>query len=233
MYHDLGQVRLIFALKMIEICAMRLNIFENIMANKPKETEFVRMVGIMKTSEKLHKLCSQRQKLLASNNKTDADAIKKKRIPAFAPAAFMFDGKGRNNVIGLTGICFLESDHIDLAKIEETMQKIETDSHILLALRSVSGDGLHILVKYAFDGMEIPNYSAMSIDKMNRTYGAVFELLRDRYCQTLGITIDKSGSNMERLCIISYDPNLYCNLLAEPYIFKYEKKIKLHKTNDC
>ncbi|MBO7144856.1 MAG: hypothetical protein J6W13_08510 [Salinivirgaceae bacterium] len=210
---------------------MRLNIFENIMAKKPKETELVRMVGIMKTSEKLHKLCSQRQKLLASNNKTDADAIKKKRIPAFAPAAFMFDGKRRNNVIGLTGICFLESDHMDSAKIQETMQRIENDSHILLALRSVSGDGLHIFIKYAFDGMEIPNYSAMSIDKMNRTYGAVFESLRNHYCQTLGITIDKSGSNMERLCIISYDPNLYCNLLAEPFIFKYEQQKKKGKPN--
>lgn len=233
MYHNLGQVRPIFVPKTIEICAMRLNIFENITTKKPKETELVRMIGIMKTSKKLHKLCSKRQKLLASNNKAYADAIKKKRIPAFAPAAFMFDGKGRNNVIGLTGICFLESDHMDLTKIEETMQKLENDPHVLLALRSVSGDGLHILIKYAFDGMEIPNYSAMSVDMMNRTYGAVFELLRDRYCQTLGITIDKSGSNMERLCIISYDPNLYCNLLAEPYIFKYEKKIKLHKTNDC
>lgn len=87
---------------------MRLSIFRNILAKSPQETELDDIVRIMRTSERFRSLCERRNMLMKDGKKAEADDIKKGMIPAFAPAAMMYDGKGRIN-----------------------------DEHIILAVRSI------------------------------------------------------------------------------------------------
>ncbi len=201
---------------------MRLNIFDNVISKTLKETDFEKMVEMMRTSDKLHRLCQRRRDLITGNRKEEADIIKKKQIPAFAPAAFLYGGKGRDNVLGLTGICFMELDHIG-CKIESLMETLKDDSHILLAMRSVSGDGIHFFARYTFRDMELPNYATMSSDRLNHTYGAVFKTIKNYYRNLLKAKIDESGANMERLCILSYDPELYYYPQAMPFTLIYDQ----------
>ena len=208
---------------------MRLNIFSNLVAKYPQETNLDDIVRIMRNSEKLHSLCHQRVKLIANGKKEEAELIKKKQIPAFAPCAYMIDGKSRNHVIGLTDLCFLEIDHITEEQIQTAKGILSKDEHVMLALRSISGDGLHFLIRYGFYDMEQPSYGNTRRGRMNYIYGAVFKTLKTTYQEALGVRIDSSGANMERLCLISADKDLYYNPNALPVIFLYEKE-KIRKS---
>ena len=203
---------------------MRLCIFSNLMAKYPQETDLNDIVRMMRNSERLQSLCEQRRELLATNRREDADRIKKKLIPAFCPGAFLFDGKGRNNVIGLTDLCFLETDHISEDQIIKAMEVLRNDNHIVLCLRSISGDGLHLIARYRFKDMEQPSYRSMGKNRMNHTYGAVFKTLKNYYQGLLGVSVDSSGFNMERLCLMSFDKDLHYNPNAVPIVFIYEQQ---------
>ena len=203
---------------------MRLCIFSNLMAKYPRETDLNDIVKMMRSSERLQSLCEQRRELLAKEKRVDADRIKKKMIPAFCPGAFLFDGKGRNNVIGLTDLCFLETDHISEKRISKAMELLRKDCHTVLCLRSISGDGLHLIVRYRFKDMEQPSYHNMGKNRMNHTYGAVFMSLKKYYQGLLGVHIDSSGANMERLCLMSFDKDLHYNPDAVPLVFIYEQQ---------
>lgn len=203
---------------------MRLNIFSNLMAKYPQETSLEDIVRIMRTSKRLKSLCNQRVNHIAAGRKDSADKIKRKQIPAFAPGALLYDGKGRKNVLGLTNLCFLESDHINEDELVKAKELLSKDNHVVLVARSVSGDGIHFLVKYGFKDMEQPSYKNMGINRMNHTYGAVFKSLKNYYEDILKIPLDKSGMNMERLCLISSDSDLYYNPDAFPIYFIYEQQ---------
>ena len=203
---------------------MRVSIFNNVVASEPQDTELYMIAYMMQTSEKLRSLCEQRRELLAKNNREEADRIKKKKIPAFCPGAFLFDGKGRDNVIGLTDLCFLETDHIDETLIANAKTILNNDPHVVLCYQSISGDGLHLIVKYKFKNLEHPSYHNMGLNRMNHTYGAVFKTLKYYYQGLLGVQFDPTGANMERLCLLSFDKDLHYNPNAVPVTIVYEQQ---------
>ena len=158
---------------------MRLSIFKNVLARSPQETELDDIVRIMQTSERLCSLCERRNMLMKEGKKAEADDIKKGMIPAFAPAAMMYEGKGRMNVTGLTDLCFLDIDHVTDEQILAAKGILRNDNHIVLVARSISNDGLHILVRYELQGMEQPWIATMGRNRMNHTYGSVFKRCAD------------------------------------------------------
>jgi hypothetical protein len=68
----------------------------------------------------------------------------------------MYNGKARRDVTGLTDLCFLDIDHATDDEIERVMSLLRNDNHVVLASRSISNDGLHILIKYSFKDKEQP-----------------------------------------------------------------------------
>lgn len=201
---------------------MKLQIFSKITAKFPQETDLEKIVCAIRESKRIKSFCKERRKLLAKGKKDQADNIKKTKIPVFCPGAFLFDGKARKNVIGLTNLCFLETDHIAEELIMAAKDLLCKDSHIVLCYRSISNDGLHFLVKYKFKNFDTPSYKNMDHDRMNHTYGAVFTTLRLYYQAQLGVSIDLSGSNMERLCLLATDKEVYYNPDATPIMLEYQ-----------
>lgn len=201
---------------------MKLPIFNKITAKYPQETDLDKIVCAIRESERIKSFCNESRKLLVKGKKAQADNIKKTKIPAFCPGALLFDGKGRKNVIGLTDYCFLEIDHIDNELILAARNILCNDCHIVLCYRSISDDGLHFLVKYKFKNMDTPSYNNMGLDRMNHTYGAVFTTLKDYYQELLRVIIDPSGGNMERLCLMAADKDVYYNPDATPMILEYQ-----------
>ena len=145
---------------------MQVSIFSCLIDKTPKETSLEEIVRIMRSTERLRNLCERRRELIKSGNKFNADLIKRKLLPAFAPDALMYGGKARHNVTGLTDLCFLDIDHISYNEIEESMRLLYNDKHVVLAARSMSGDGLHFLVRYAFQDREQPWIGIMSHVRM-------------------------------------------------------------------
>ena len=98
----------------------------------------------------------------------------------------------------------------------DAMNILRNDKNVLLASRSVSNEGLHVLVPYKLKDMERPpERESMTPDEMEDFYADVYNYLADKYLKKLGLMPDYQAGHMERLYIISYDPELYYNPNAE------------------
>ena len=137
-------------------------------------------------------------------------------FPAFAPCAIFYDGKGRENVVGLTDLCFLDIDHIKEGQIREAMKNLNDDPHVVMASRSLSNEGLHILIRYKLKDMEKPPQRVtMTTDEIQDVYAKVHSYFTIKYHQKLGLMPDPHAGHMEHLYIVSYDQELYYNPNAE------------------
>ena len=177
---------------------------------------------MIQTSPLLQEYTLEARRLYTAGEKTKGDSIKKNLLPAFAPAGYLLDGKGRASLIGLTGLCFVDIDHVTEDKVVESMAILREDEHVLLAARSISGEGIHILVPYTLWREDPTIPLPATPGKLNQTYGSVFKSTAARYRELLGLPIDKAADNAERLCLVSFDADAWFNPAATPIVYRYE-----------
>ena len=201
---------------------MEVTIFKNLLAGKPQRTPLEKIVEIIRTSSLLKEYTLKARRLYAAGEKKKGDSIKKNLLPAFAPAGYLLDGKSRDNLIGLTGLCFIDIDHLEEDQVEAAMDLLRADEHVLLASRSISGKGLHILVPYSLWREDPTESLPATPSKKNQTYGSVFKSTAARYREMLGVKIDAAANNAERLFLIAYDPDVWYNPAATPIVYRYE-----------
>jgi len=201
---------------------MDVSIFKQLHSSIPQRTPFEKIVEMIKTSRLLKEYTEEARDLYAAGDKEKGDSIKKNLLPAFAPAGFLLDGKGRENLIGLTGICFIDIDHVTEEQVDASMDILRSDENVILAARSISGKGLHILIPYSLWRKDSFEQLPATPGRMNQIYGSVFKSTAAHYSEILGVQIDKSAENAERLCLVSYDANAWYNPSAKPIIYCYE-----------
>ena len=205
---------------------MRVGILKSVKAAKLQETELDRIAYMMQFSQEICTRTQIYRQYLEWNEKWNGKKknitrklkeMKATRFPAFAPCALFYDGKSRENVVGLTDLCYLDIDHIKEAKqIGEAMNMLREDPHVVMASRSLSNEGLHILIRYKLKDMEEPlKRVTMTPDEMQEVYAKVHSYFAIKYQQKLGLMPDPQAGHMEHLYIVSYDPELYYNPNAE------------------
>ena len=206
---------------------MRVTIFKSVKASWPQETELDDIVRIMKSSPIICEWTQTYRQKIAKGDKKEADKIKISSFPAFAPCASFYEGKARVNAIGLTDLCYLDIDHIENERlINEALDILRNDPNVVMASRSVSGRGLHFLVRYQLKGFEIPpQRTTMTPKKMQKVYGDLFEYMALKYQLKLGLEPDYQARNMGHVYIVSYDPDLYYNPNAETLVVDLKESI--------
>lgn len=152
------------------------------------------------------------QQIRSINRDTDEKGYKriKMQLPMFTTSCLC--GSSAKEIDKYTNLICLDIDEKDNQQlsIEEIRQKVNSLPYTLYSSKSVGGKGLYILI--AVDGEKeafIPHFKALQND---------FE--------SLGITIDKSCKNLNRLRVISYDTESYYNEKAQIYTkvkFEYPK----------
>ena len=204
---------------------MEVNIFRCLNASKVQRTTLEKTIEMIRTSPLLLDYTQRARKYYVAGKKAKGDRIKKNNLPAFAPAGYLLGGKGRVNLIGLTGICFIDIDHVGEEKVENSMTILQEDEHVLLAAKSISGEGLHILVPYTIQRDD--PFASMPAEpkKMNQIYSQVFGIIAGRYGQILDVPIDREARNAERLCLVSYDADAWYNPKALQIELRYEALI--------
>lgn len=197
--------------------SMRLNIVKDLTVSCPQEKELVKIVYSMMCSQEVGLSTQLYRNYIASDSKDAAEQMKKTKFAAFAPCAIFSEGKERENVTRLTDLCYLDFDNIkEERQLIEAMNILRNDKNVLLASRSVSNEGLHVLIPYKLKDMErLPERESMTSDEMEDVYADVYNYLADKYLKKLGLMPDYQAGHMERLYIISYDPELYYNPNAE------------------
>lgn len=204
---------------------MRVGIFKSVKAAKLQETELDRIVYMMQFSQEI---CTRTQKYRLylewhEKNKGKKSITRKlkemkiTRFPAFVPCAVFYDGKSREDVVGLTDLCYLDIDQIKEPKqIREAMDKLRNDPYVVMASRSLSNEGIHFLIRYNLKDMEgTPQRVTMTPDEMQDVYAKIYSFFAIKYQQKLELMADPQAGHMEHLYIVSYDPELYYNPNAE------------------
>ena len=207
--------------------SMRLKIFKSVTASWPQEKELVKIVYSMMSNQDVYLSTELYRSFLASDNSDAANQMKITKFAVFAPCAIFTDGKERKDVTGLTDLCYLDFDNIkEEQRLIDAMNILRNDKKVLLASRSVSNEGLHVLIPYKLKDMEQPpQRKSMTPDEMQDVYANVYNNLADKYQEKLGLIPDYNAGHMERLYIISYDPELYYNPNAETLIIDLKESI--------
>ena len=199
---------------------MHVYIFNCVKSAGPRREDLNKIVSMMQSGQEIRLRTILHRKFLENGDNYCAEQIKIAQIPAFAPCAF-FDGrKGRNYVSGLTDLCYLDFDDIkEENRLVDAMNVLRKDKNVLLASRSISNEGLHILIRYNLKDMKIPSEEAsMSPIEIQEIYGKVYNFFAKKYQNEIGMTADTNSIYMDRLYIMSHDSELYYNPNAEPLI---------------
>ena len=203
---------------------MQVSIFSNVFSGMPQETSLDAIVSVVKSSGKLYELTSKIRAYLQCDLKDKADKIKKGSIPAFMPAAQVMGGKGHNNIVALTGLCFIDIDKISQDEIAKLRVLASEDDHVVMVKQSVSGNGIHIFVCYTVQNSRLMAMCGLAPREMKNKYIKISKAIHHYYRGKFKLKLDKSATNPCQLCIISADPDAYYNPQAKPLIYDEDTK---------
>lgn len=133
----------------------------------------------------------------------DREAYKKEKqkLPCFTPSG-CFSGQSLQNLISPSDLLIVDYDGIpDLATLKKVRMELESDQYTYSCWLSPSGMGLKVLVQLEDDTDNTIHHEY---------YTAFKEYIQASLCHAAQY-LDLSGSDITRLCFVSYDPDLYTN----------------------
>lgn len=210
-----------------------LDVFDCLKSSVSKEETLDTIVEMIRSDAEIAHLTKEVQELSASYGKPATKTLRLTQVPVFAPCASFMDGKSRKNLVSLTGICLLDLDYLTPAQMEQTLEMLKSDEHILLMARSISGAGLHVLVKYSLASEDAYRQLAQDRRQIRLAYASVWKGVCRHYTAENHLPgIDTKASNVERLILLASDPDVYYNPGATPIVFRYRHN-NHKKTSMC
>ncbi|MBR5802682.1 MAG: hypothetical protein IKY25_08055 [Alistipes sp.] len=206
--------------------------FKHLQTKVSNDIPLEKIVNAIQNDTNIKELTLKYRELKSAEKNEEAKNIKKSLLPAFAPAVQLRGGKSRNDIFDITGLCFLDIDNISTDEMTNAIDLLKSDNHIVMFYKSLSGTGLHIIIRYSLFFGENHTQISLTPTRIRKVYGAVFKTISKKYRTLLNHKIDKSGENPERLCLISHDSEIYFNKDATPIIYKYknQRSTKIFKT---
>ncbi|WP_435262613.1 BT4734/BF3469 family protein [Tenacibaculum sp. nBUS_03] len=136
--------------------------------------------------------------------KKDYDSYKtlKIKLPIVTFCGTFKNGRKLDNLDVYNNIMILDIDHIDLSTINNIKDKLTKDKYIYSVWLSPSNEGLKALVK---------------INSTPKEHKSSFNSLKEYFKIKYDIELDNSGSDVTRLCFVSWDKDLYLNKKSEVY----------------
>ena len=134
--------------------------------------------------------------------------VKETMMPAFS-VAVVFKERGRQtqHVAYVTGLAISDIDHLDA--VEEAFERLKADPHTLLLYRTISGDGLRIIYRYADEHGQPPQNALL--------YRAAYGKGNTYFARLVGKDYDGQCGNLTRLSGMAHDAEAYYNPEAEPF----------------
>lgn len=120
----------------------------------------------------------------------------KKSLPCCMLSCSTNGGKKRGDVTSHSGLLQFDIDSVGTEHADNLRDRIGEDRHVLASWVSPSGDGVKGIVL-------IPSDVAQ--------HKASFEAAADYLHETYGVAVDSACSNVNRLCYVSYDPEIVFN----------------------
>jgi len=176
-----------------------LSIFENTFDTIGKQTFLEKELSEIKSGSYKSQIQNCRHALLVQDNK-DLYKKYKSNLKAVTFCGFFQNGRRLNNLVNYNKLIVIDIDGLIPDEVQNLKSKLITDKYILALWVSPSSLGLKGLIK---------------IDSTIETHKAYFSSLSIYFLQTYGVELDKSGSDITRLCYVSWDDNLFVNYDSE------------------
>ena len=126
--------------------------------------------------------------------------------------AAQLDGRGRllENVVGEVGCLGLDYDHLSTESMNLIFERIKLSPHTLIAYRTISGNGLRIIVGY-----QRPEGCELSFVELHQ---AMLQKAMALFDSLLGIKADRQCVDFLRLSGLAHDEQAFFNWDAEPIV---------------
>jgi hypothetical protein len=148
------------------------------------------------------------RKLIAEGQEKEADKLKK-QLPAFTPSGTFDNGRKAELLTQYSGYVILDLDKLNPTDLEKAKSLVALAPYTFAAFISPSGNGLKIIVP---------------VNSTAENHKLAFQQVCDYYEQALQLVVDPSGKDVSRLCFMSYDPDCYRNINAEPFKVNIEQE---------
>lgn len=157
-----------------------------------------------------------RLRLLMAQGQTEAAARVKRQLPGFTLSALYQDRRTAEGLTGYNDLLILDFDKLDEDRLRYCRQQIIAQPGTLFCFRSPSGTGLKAGVYYRSGEADrlraaLASHPEVSVAELETYHKRMFELCRKEYEEQCQTPVDSSGSDIGRLCFVSYDPELYLN----------------------
>lgn len=122
-------------------------------------------------------------------------------------------------IAGYNDLLVLDFDGMEAGEPERCKQQISEDEYVVFAFVSPSGNGLKAGVRLCTPEAErmrkeLAEREEVSYEVLENYHKRMFEMCRDRYEALCKQSVDVSGSDVGRLCFLSYDPEIYIDRKA-------------------
>src|SRR5690606_30463000 len=136
-----------------------------------------------------------------NNGNTDYYNDNKKRLPAVTFSATFNTNRTRENVKNYNNLIVIDIDKLDEDQIVKCYDKLLKDKFVFSFWRSPSNKGFKGLVQLEFSDIEFE----FDLDTKHKI---AFKKLSTYFQEAYELELDKSGSDISRLCFLSYDTQL-------------------------
>lgn len=198
---------------------MKVSRFNNIYAKNVIQSELLDELNDIKQGK--YKNIIEKCRIFTSKKDYDSYKSLKINLPIVTFCGTFENGRKLQNLASYNKIMILDIDHVDNEDISALKKLLENDKFIYSVWLSPSGEGLKALVK---------------IEGKPDEHKAIFASLKDYFLSNYEIKLDNSGSDITRLCFVSWDEGLFFNKDSEIYIDKVNplgssELIKKQKSN--
>ena len=153
----------------------------------------------------------------------------KKKLPSVTFSANYRGGRSNATLVKYLGYIVIDIDHLSKEELARILQTVRACSYTRIAFISPKGMGLKIIAHTQRPDGTLPD----TIQEIEDFHNAAYNKVASFYYQLCQTEIDTSGQDVGRTCLLSYDPGIYFNRDATPFIveqpplfYKTQKKKK-------
>ena len=153
----------------------------------------------------------------------------KKKLPSVTFSANYRGGRSNATLVKYLGYIVIDIDHLSKEELARILQTVRACNYTRIAFISPKGMGLKIIAHTQRPDGTLPD----TIQEIEDFHNAAYNKVASFYSQLCQTEIDTSGQDVGRTCLLSYDPGIYFNRDATPFIveqpplfYKTQKKKK-------
>lgn len=143
----------------------------------------------------------ERLRLYLEEGNEDMYGLYKKRLPGVTFCATFKDKRRRENIKTYNNLIVIDIDKLNLEELKRIKGILENDIYVLSYWESPSKKGIKGLVAIKYK-------ESVSDYNINLCHKHSFKELVTYFQENYNLSLDESGSDITRLCFLSYDPEI-------------------------